>query len=489
MQRNSWLAIAVVAIIVVASTGAYFLLGPGVGPSSTASSTRTSTSGAGSSSVALTSSTVRSTTQKSSTSGSSSVVTPGPDWTTYHHDNSRTGNAGVLSVSSAKAGWVSQPLDGKTYAEPLAFGGKVFVATENDSVYALDAQTGAVIWRTNLGTPVPGNSLPCGNINPSGITGTPVIDPATGIIYVVAFEVPANHSLVALNTGDGRVVFTRPADPPGADPKVQQSRSALSLANGMVYWPFGGLWGDCGDYHGWVLGSRLDGTGSLVAYMVPSGREAGIWAPSGAVVDSSGNLFVATGNGASSTTFDHGDSVVKLSPTLQEVGYFAPTNWSQLNRDDTDIGSVGPVVVNGLLFQSGKEGVGYLLNPGNLGGIGGQVYSSSVCSSVFGGMAVSGSIVFVPCTDGLVAVNVSSSSFTVAWRGTGFQAGPPVVTGNIVWTLETSSGTLHGFDVKTGHEFYSFNTGSMTRFTTLTYAYGKLFVATDSAVYSFDLGT
>jgi outer membrane protein assembly factor BamB len=103
-------------------------------------------------------------------------------------------------------------------------------------------------------------------------------------------------------------------------------------------------------------------------------------------------------------------------------------------------------------------------------------------------MAVSGSIVFVPCTDGLVAVNVSSSSFTVAWRGPGFQAGPPVVTGNVVWTLDTSSGTLHGFDVKTGHELYSFNIGNMVRFTTPTSAYGKMFVATDSAVYSFDLG-
>jgi outer membrane protein assembly factor BamB len=381
-------------------------------------------------------------------------------------------------------------LDGRIYAEPLAFAGDVFVATENDSVYALNGHTGSVVWRAHLGTPVPGGSLPCGNINPSGITGTPVIDTATGTIYVVTFEVPANHFLVALSTSDGKVAFTRPADAPGADPKVQQQRAALSLANGMVYWPFGGLDGDCGPYHGWVVGLKADGTGSEVSYMVPTNREGGIWAVSGAVVDSSGNIIVATGNGDSSTTFDHGNSVVTLSQSLQELGYFAPSNWAQLNRDDTDVGSVGPIALSdGSIFQAGKEGVGYLLNPANLGGIGGQLYSANVCSSVYGGMATSDSTVFVPCTDGLVAVSVLGSSFSVAWKGPSFPAGPPVVTGNVVWTLDTSNGTVHGYNVSTGHELFTFNTGDVTRFSTLTYAYGELFVGAGNAIYSFDLGS
>lgn len=396
---------------------------------------------------------------------------------------------GSVVVSSAKPGWVSQPLDGMVYAEPLVFDGKVFVATENDSVYALNAQTGAVVWRTHLGDPVSGSSLPCGNIDPSGITGTPVIDPATRTIYVVTFQAPANHTLAALNTTDGKVVFIHVADPPGADPTVEQQRSAFSLGNGMVYWLFGGLLGDCGQYHGWVVGLKSDGTGSMVSYQVPTNREGGIWAPSGAIIDSSGDIFVTTGNGDSSTTFDHGNSVIKLTPSLQEIGYFAPTNWAQLNRNDNDLGSVGPTFVgNGLIFQAGKEGVGYLLNATNLGGIGGQVFSGGVCSS-YGGTAVSGDTVLVPCTDSLVAVSVTGSSFTMAWRGPAFSAGPPVVTGNIVWTLDVSSGTLHGLDLKTGNELFSFGTAQVTHFTTPTYAYGELFVAAGDSVYSFGLGS
>lgn len=473
MQRRVELAVVVIVIVVIASAGTYTLLNSAPGRQST---TSTQSTQSGTSSVSTSSLTAL-----SSIAGSS-------DWTTYHHDNSRAGNAGIPTVSSAKAGWVSQQLDGRIYAEPLAFAGDVFVATENDSVYALNAQTGSILWRTHLGTPVPGSSLPCGDIDPSGITGTPVIDASTGTIYVVAFEVPANHYLVALSTSDGKVIFTRSADAPGADPKVQQQRAALSLSNGMVYWSFGGLDGDCGAYHGWVVGSKADESGAEISYMVPTNREGGIWAASGAVIDSSGDVFVATGNGDSSTAFDHGDSVVKLSPSLQELGYFAPLNWAQLNSGDTDVGSVGPVALSdGSLFQAGKEGVGYLLNPASLGGIGGQLYSANVCSSVYGGMATSGSTVFVPCTDGLVAVSVSGSSFSVVWKGPSFPAGPPIVTGNVVWCLDTSSGTLHGYDVQTGHEAFSFNTGGVTRFTTLTYAYGELFVGADNSIYSFGL--
>ena len=421
-----------------------------------------------------------------------SVSSTGPqnsDWTTYHHDNSRTGDAGVVSVASATPGWVTRGLDGGVYAEPLAYSGDVFVAKENDSVYALDSQTGTVVWRTHIGTPVPGSSLPCGDINPSGITGTPVIDPTTDTIYVVAFESPAHHLLVALNASDGVILFARPADPPGADPMVEQQRAALSIGNGMVYWPYGGLDGDCGQYHGWVVGLNANGEGGLVTYQVPTNREGGIWAPSGAVIGPTGDVYVATGNGDSSTSYDHGDSVIELSPTLKELAYFAPSNWAQLNQADADLGSAGPAALGeGLLFQIGKEGVGYLLNATDLGQIGGEVYSMEVCSSVFGGVAVSGGRVFIPCGNGLTAVAVSGSSFKVTWRGPSFPAGPPVVTGGVVWTLDTSTGTLHGFDVTTGSALFSLDTGGVTRFTTPMAAYGELFVAAGSAVYSFALG-
>ena len=462
-MRGAPLALAIVAIIVVASVGAYFALGG-------ESTSNSSTTGSG----------------PSTTTASQTTAQAGPDWTTYHLDNSRSGDA-AFAVTNATKGWVSRHLDGKVYAEPLAFGDMVFVATENDSVYALSAQTGAVTWRTHLGPPVPGSSLPCGDIDPSGITGTPVIDPATGTIYVVAFESPANHTLVALSTSDGRVVFSRPADPPGADPMVEQQRAALTLADGRVYWTYGGLYGDCGGYHGWVVGVDADGSGSLLSYQVPTGREGGIWATSGAVVGAQGDLYVATGNGGSSTTFDHGNSVIELSPELNELGYFAPSNWAQLNQDDADLGSSGPSAVGSLLFQIGKEGVGYLLDPSDLGGIGGQVYSGSVCSGAYGGAAVSGETVFVPCTDHLTAISVSGSSFSVAWKGPSFDAGPPVVTGNVVWTIDVSTGTLHGFDAQTGASLYSFSTSQATRFTTPAFAYGEVFAAAGDSVYSFYL--
>jgi hypothetical protein len=428
------------------------------------------------------------TTSASTTEAGCGSTIPLVDWTTYHGDNSRAGYA-PGSVSCAKADWTSQKLDGAAYAEPLIYTGMVFVATENDSVYALNDTTGSVVGRTHIGTPVQGSALPCGDISPSGITGTPVIDPGTKTIYVVVYEAPATlHYLVALSITDGRVVFSLPADPPGADVKVQQERGALSLGNGMVYVPYGGLDGDCGQYHGWVVGIQADGSGAMVSYQVPTGREGGIWAPSGGVIDSTGNLFFATGNGASSSNFDYGNTVVKLSPTLQKLDYFAPSNWLQLNDGDTDLGSVGPLLVgHNEIFQIGKEGVGYLLNTTSLGGIGGQVYSGNVCSSVFGGTATAGGYVFVPCTDGLVALSLSPNSFQVLWRSPGFPSGPPIVTGNLVWALDTSSGTLHGYDTKTGTSLFSLSTGQVTKFTTPATGDGRLFVATGSRVFAFQI--
>jgi outer membrane protein assembly factor BamB len=410
------------------------------------------------------------------------------DWTTYHGSNSRSGDT-ASTAPSAQSDWKSQGLDGDVYAEPVLCGENLIVGTENDTIYSLNATSGTVIWRTHLGTPMPGSSLPCGDIDPSGITGTPVIDATTGVIYAVAFETPGVHELVALNLDDGTVRFSRQVDPPGADPLVEQERGALSLANGMVYIPYGGLDGDCGDYHGWVVGINASGSGSLLSYEVQSQREAGIWAPSGAAVGSSGDLYVATGNGASNSQFDYGDSVIELSPTLVQVGYFAPTNWIQLNEGDTDLGSVGPLLLgNGDIFQIGKQGVWYLLNATNLGGIGGELYSGQVCSSVFGGTAAAGSMVFVPCTNGLFALSLSGGSFQTAWRSPGFSAGPPIVTGGTVWTLDTSVGTLYGYTVTTGGELYSFNVGEATRFTTPSFGDGRVYLAAGSEVFAFLLG-
>jgi len=233
----------------------------------------------------------------------------GGSWVTYHGDKTRSGVARGPSIQNVQRTWTSPGLDGDIYAEPLTIGSRVIAATENDSVYALDASNGRVVWRTNLGTPVQSSTLPCGNISPtSGITSTPVADPSTGLIYAAAFLSPGRHELFALRERTGEVVWHRPIDPQGMDPLTQQLRSALTLANGRVYMAYGGLFGDCGDYHGWVAAVAADGTGPLLDYQVPTGNAGGIWAPSGPAVDDAGNLYVATGNSFSIGTFDFGDS-------------------------------------------------------------------------------------------------------------------------------------------------------------------------------------
>ena len=124
-------------------------------------------------------------------------------WTVYHQDPAGRGVAPtVTSVDTSSPVWTSPTLDGQLYGEPLVSGARVYVATENDTVYALSAATGAVEWSTHLARPVPSNELPCGDIQPTvGITGTPVIDPVRGEIFAVADElvngVPA-HVLVGL---------------------------------------------------------------------------------------------------------------------------------------------------------------------------------------------------------------------------------------------------------------------------------------------------
>ncbi len=394
----------------------------------------------------------------------------------------------MANFTSVTRGWTTPSLDGDIYAEPLVFGGSVFVATENNSVYSLDATTGSVLWRTNLGPPVDGSQLPCGDINPTGITGTPVIDPSTGTLYVVSYSV-FHHTLSALKTSTGAVVFQRPAVPSGFMEINQQERAALSLANGMVYIPYGGLAGDCAQYYGWVVGIPANGTGAMVTYKVPTTREGGIWTPSGAAVDPAGRVYIATGNAASDATFDYGNSVIRLSATLSVEGYFAPTNWARLSDGDVDVGSVGPAFVGpNVIFQIGKEGVGYLLNSDKLGGVGGQTFEASVCAGGFGGTAYASSLIFVPCRDGLVALQVANGVFTTAWRTSSFFAGPPVVTGGIVWTLDRDSGALLGYSTSTGHQAYSFPVGSVVHFVGPAAGDGRVFVTAGDKVVSFLLG-
>src|SRR6266545_1814602 len=206
------------------------------------------------------------------------------NWPTYHANLARTAvDTTSPGVSNFHRTWTQQ-FDGQVYAEPLAVGGRVYVATENNTVYALNAANGHVAWKRHLGTPVQGATLPCGNILPvTGITGTPAISGDS--IYVVAFLSGYRHVLFGLRPHGGKVRLKRNIDAPGSDPRVHQERSALSVSNGRVYVPFGGLTGDCGDYKGRVVSVKTRGKPHRKVFTVPVHREGAIWAPSGAAIN------------------------------------------------------------------------------------------------------------------------------------------------------------------------------------------------------------
>jgi outer membrane protein assembly factor BamB len=380
--------------------------------------------------------------------------------------------------------WVSSGLDGQIYGQPLVVGGLVIVATEGDSLYGLDARNGVVRWRRSLGQPVPGAELPCGNIDPSGITGTPAADLATGTIFVVGFlRSGPHHELFALGL-DGAVRWHRSIDPPALAPRVEQQRGALSVANGRVYVPFGGLYGDCGSYKGAVVSVAADGTGARTSYVVPTTREAGIWNPAGAVLDGS-DLLVSTGNSASTDAFDYGNAVLRLGPDLGVRDYFAPPNWAALNRTDGDLGSLGPVLAGDHVVAVGKAGVAYLLHASSLGHVT-DAPASRVCSGAYGGAAHRGDLIYVPCSDGLVAVRIAKEHLAVAWR-TPLEAGSPVLAAGAVWAIDRL-GRLTAFDAETGVVRASLYVGVPTsRFASLSAGNGALYVPSDSHVVAVAL--
>jgi outer membrane protein assembly factor BamB len=403
----------------------------------------------------------------------------GDDWTTYHRDNARTGYIpDMLDPQQLAVAWNTQ-LDGAVYAEPLVVGGHIIVATENNSLYSLNSNTGQVEWQTNIGNPATRSELPCGNIDPLGITGTPVYDSASGLIFAVAEVSGPAHLLFGVDARTGEIKVRRSADLAGMEPAPHQQRAALALAQGLVYIAYGGLFGDCGNYQGTVIAARTDGSGELLSYRVPTSREGGIWAAAGPAIDADGRLYVSVGNGSEILgDWDHSDSVLRLSPTLQLEDGFAPEQWRQDNATDADLGSLSPVLLpDNLVFIAGKSGTGYTLNANALGGVGGQIQSQPVCHA-YGGAAVVGSTLFVPCNEGVQQIQISvDGNFTLGWRAANVP-GSPVVGGHTVYTLERS-GTLHALDIETGKDRTApVNVGATSRFATPTLFQNHIFIGT-----------
>jgi outer membrane protein assembly factor BamB len=391
-------------------------------------------------------------------------------------------------------------VDGAVFAEPLYVGGRVLIATENNTLYAFDAASGTTQWQTHLADPAPADQLPCGNIRPTvGITGTPTVDTAAGVLYAAAMVSPKQYELYAVDITSGAVVFHRPLDQPDLDAPSAGQRGALALQLGRVYVPFGGRFGDCGNYHGQVVGaSTSDPSAPLLTYTTPA-RRAGVWAPGGVATADDGAMYVATGNGDANGPEGRTEAVLALSPMLDELDAWQPSDWQALDRSDTDVGSVPPALLAdlGLVLQSGKNGKGYLLRLGSLGGVGGEAASGSVpagCGGVFGSTAYASPLLYVPCGSRVVALRVSGGSppaFTLEWRGpdeTGQPTvGAPIVVAGAVWDVDLS-GRLFALDAATGAlRFQASLGGKPTHFAALAYGGGQIYTTTDSGVSAFQL--
>jgi len=465
----------------------------------------------------------------------------------YHRTDDRSGQYVVPGLTWQSASRLHREsgfdgkVDGHVYAQPLywqppgAAHGLLVVATESNTVHALDAGTGRVVWRVALGTPAPRSALPCGNIDPLGITGTPVIDPAKNVLYVAALverDGKPTHLVYGLSLRDGSVLPGWPVDVAAGlraqhlsfDSSVQNQRGALILQGGRLFVPYGGHFGDCGDYHGWVVGLRLDRPGVFGAWKTRA-TKGGIWAPGG-IAAADGALFVATGNTEGAQTWADGEAVIRLGTDLKAPtgsrDTFAPANWHQLDEEDLDLGGANPMPVDlhgrRLIVALGKDGKAYLLDRENLGGIGGALDVRQVAGGPIrnapaswsgpDGVYVAFHGVGSACPAeksgrGLTVLRIASASrggIGTAWCAPVDGAGSPISTTSdgtadrIVWIAGAEGDDrLHGFRGDNGQPVFTGGGADdripgVRHFETLMAAGGRLYIAGDGSVYAFGVG-
>jgi PKD repeat protein len=357
---------------------------------------------------------------------------------TQHNDNSRDGanlQETVLNTSNVNTnqfGLVfSRAVDDQIYAQPLIMTnvdilGKgvhnlVIVVTVNDSVYAFDADDATVTapyWQTSFLGPnvrAPRNSDMTGACGGNyqdfsgniGIVGTPVIDPASGTLYLVARTLENGSTFVQrlhaldVRTGKDRtnatvITATYAGTGDGSvgglltfDPQRANQRPGLALVNGVVYISWSSHC-DWGPYHGWVIGYDATTLRQVSVFNdTPNGYNGGIWMSGQApAADTNGNLYLSTGNGTVDTTIstDRGESFLRITPSgtnLNLTSWFTPYNWQVLENGDIDLGSGGLLLIPGtsLAFGGGKEGVVYLVNKDNMGGLSGGSSDTNVVQS------------------------------------------------------------------------------------------------------------
>ncbi len=410
------------------------------------------------------------------------------NWYQYHRDSLHAGySPSTPRPTVPKAVWKAR-LDGVVQASPLVINSIVIAATENNTMYGLSRHSGQVIWKHHLATAVPLRYLPCGNIDPVGITGTPVYDSAHNRVFAVTTTrvgTKLRHTLVGLSAATGAVQVSKVIDPAGQDPNVENQRGALALKDGRVLITFGGHAGDCGDYHGYFISVLTDGTGVHV-YRTGTQGAAGMWQASGPAVDARGFAYVVTGNGrATSGAWDGGNSVQVINAYSARLhDYFAESSWAQGNADDTDLGSSGALLYGNRLWIQGKTSTGYVLDAGHLGGIGHPLQTvQNACARQFGGPATVGGSIILPCTDGLRQLRIrGDQSVTLGWKAPSYITGSPVIGGGVVWSLEPGAGTLYGLDLGTGAVRYTIGVGTTVRFASPSLSATMAFVPTTTGI-------
>jgi len=460
---------------------------------------------------------------------------------TYHNSLERHGAYKVPGLTLAAAAAMQLDtrfngvISGHVYAQPLFFhprGGKavVIAATESNTVYALDASTGAVVWQVTLGSPVPLNELPCGNINPDGITGTPVIDPDAGVLYLDALSnvnSTPTHLLYALSLANGQTLPGWPVNVGAGlanlgvtfSSSTQGERSALQLFNGVLYVNFAGNYGDCGTYRGTVI-SVAPSSETVTAAWQTKVNGGGIWAQGGTAGDGK-SLFATTGNTMGAQQWSGGEAIVRLEPGLaystNTKDYFAPADWQQLDQDDLDLGGTEalPFTAPGnppaqRVIAFGKDGNAYLANLENLGGVGGQIailpasYDAIITAPAIYQTASQSMVAFTSFGGGtcsgtnITMVNVVASGanpMSVLWCAPFSGAGAPIITTTdgtdnaIVWvTGAEGDDLLHGFNAQTGAVVFGGNNQVMNglhHFGTIMVAEKRFYVGADNQIYAF----
>ena len=446
-------------------------------------------------------------------------------------------NSFGLSWTFPVDAWINaQPLYMNALTINAAPHNVVFVVTANDSVYAIDGDTGMQLWQVSLippgATAVSPTAVGFTSAPLIGILGTPVIDPATNTMYVVSETSEQNatyfpHRLHALDLATGSEKLGGPVlvNDPQMAPVHKLQRTGLALANGNIYFGIGSMQ-DIQPYHGLIFAFNAQTLAEQAVWVsTPTGSEGGVWMGSSAPsVDENGNIYVTTGNGTLDGSVNFGEAAVKLSPALQPLDYFAPYNYSTYNASDIDLGSGAIMVVPDQpgshpheLIACGKPTPVYVLDRDNLGQLGATsdniiqrldnevgafAATTNSVQACFTAPAMWGQNVYFggkydvlkmfsldPNTGLLSPSPVSQGSLAYGYPGADPVVSSSGATNGIVWTVDTKTDALLANDATNlANTLFS---GSLPapaiRWTVPTVINGHVYVGAEGKVFGFAL--